>query len=287
MILRYEAELVLDARAEVGESPRWDSRKQCLVWVDIHGEGVHVFDPATGSDLSEKVGAPVGAAALRGSGQYVVLLPGGLMSWEPDSRPQTIVPVSESAGRRFNDAACDPTGRLLAGTMSTGVGGEGQGRLYSITLAGAVLLKERIGLPNGIDWSPDGRTLYFTDSPRREIGVFPYDSHTGRMGAQTGAVQVPEGLPDGHTVDADGNIWVALWSAGRVVCLTPQGKTVASVVVPISAVTSCAFGGSDLSMLYITTMRHPDETGGLEPTAGGLFACCVGATGRLPGIFAG
>ncbi len=283
----YEAQLVLDAKAQVGESPRWDPRCQQLLWVDIHGEAVHLFDGTTRSDQSFTFGAPVGAAVLRSSGGYAVMLPGAVTAWQAGTEPQLLMAVpGESVGRRFNDAACDPVGRLVAGSMSTRTGGEGEGRLYCITSGGALLLREGIGLPNGIDWSPDGRTLYFTDSLRGEIGAFAYSADTGEIGLQTGALPVPEGLPDGHTVDAEGNIWVALWSAGRVVCVTPQGRVIASVVVPVSAVTSCTFGGPDLSVFYITTMRQPgdDES---EPYAGGIFACSVGAVGRRPNLFSG
>ncbi len=286
MIRHHEAELVLDARAEVGEGPRWDTRVQRLLWVDIHGAAVHLFDPATGHDESQSFGAPVGAAALRSSGGYVVALPGQVAEWRPGAPARTLVAVSgEFGGRRFNDAACDPAGRLLAGTISTA--GEGTGRLYCVTGGGASLLREGIGLPNGLDWSPDGRTLYFTDSLTGEVGVFPYDPETGTIGGQSGSLPVPEGLPDGHTVDAEGNIWVACWSAGRVLCLTPEGRAICSVTVSVGAVTACAFGGSDLSVLYITTMQQPREDGSLEELAGGLFACSVDAVGRRPHAFAG
>ncbi len=288
MTRRYQAELVLDAKAQVGEGPRWDARVQRLLWVDIHGGAVHLFDPATGSDDIDSMGAPVGAAAVRDSGGYVVALPGAVMAWRPGEPAQPLVTVhGESDGRRFNDTACDPKGRLLAGTMSTAANGEGQGRLYSITIGGPILLRDGIGLPNGIDWSPDGQTLYFTDSLRGEVGLFAYDPEAGVIGRQTGALRAPEGLPDGHTVDAEGNVWVALWSAGRVVCLTSDGRTIASVTVPVRAVTACALGGPDLSVLYITTMQQPMEDGSSEPLAGGLFACSVETVGRHPYPFAG
>jgi sugar lactone lactonase YvrE len=288
MIRHHEAELVVDARAEVGEGPRWDARVGRLLWVDIHGAAVHLFDPATGRDESHPVGAPVGAVALRSAGDYVVALPGHLAHWRPGQPPQTLLTVpGEADGRRFNDAACDPAGRLLAGTMSTDGDAAGQGRLYSLTGAGASLLRDGIGLPNGVDWSPDGRTLYFTDSLTAEVSAFAYDPESGVIGVQTGALPISEGLPDGHTVDADGNVWVACWSAGRVLCLTPEGRTIATVTVPVGAVTSCGFGGADLSVLYITTMQQPREDGSLEPLAGGLFACSVDAVGVAPHAFAG
>lgn len=285
MMARHAADLVLDARAEVGEGPRWDHRSQRLVWVDIHGRTVHLFDPVTGLDVSHDFGGFVGAAALRAAGGYAVVLPDGVAAWQPPEPVRRVVAVTEEAGRRFNDAACDPAGRLFAGTIDMSAGGEGRGRLYQITDV-ATLIVDGLGLPNGIDWSPDGRTMYFTDSLEREIGRFPYDVDTGRIGDRAGGVPIRNGLPDGHTVDADGNLWVAQWSAGTVVCLTPEGRELATVTVPVAAVTSCAFGGPDLSTLFITTMQQPDGNGFLEPTAGGLFACSVGGTGREPHPFA-
>ncbi|AYY13938.1 SMP-30/gluconolactonase/LRE family protein [Actinobacteria bacterium YIM 96077] len=284
----YTAELVLDARAQVAESPRWDVRAGRLVWVDVLGGAVHLFDPATGLDESESFGVPVGAAALRASGSYVVAVPGAVLAWHPGERAQRLLTLEgESDGRRINDAACDPAGRLLAGTMSTAPDGEGHGRLYSLSTERTSLLADGIGLPNGIDWSPDGRTLYFTDSLTRKLDSYPYDPETGAVGELSDSIPVPAGLPDGHTVDAEGNIWVALWSAGQVACLTPSGRAVASVTVPVQAPTSCAFGGPDLSTLYITTMPQPGQDASAEPLAGGIFACQVHAVGRHPYPFTG
>lgn len=283
----YAAELVLDARAEVGEAPRWDARTARLMWVDIFGGSVHLFDPATGLDESESFDVPVGAAALCASGGYVVAVPGAILAWRPGGRTKSLLALDdESDGRRANDVACDPAGRLLVGTISTAPDGEGNGRLYSLTASDSNMLADRIGLPNGIDWSPDGRTLYFTDSLTGEVGSYPYDPGTGAVGERSGSIRVPAGLPDGHTVDAEGNLWVALWSAGQVACLTPDGRVIASVTVPVRAPTSCALGGPDLSTLYITTMPQPGSDGSDEPLAGGVFACTVDAVGRLPYSFA-
>lgn len=290
MTRHRRAELLVDAAAEVGEGPRWDARTGTLVWVDIHGKRVHRFDPSTGTDSHEAVDAQVGAAALRARGGYVLMLEGTVAAWTPGESPRTLLEVEAGQpGRRFNDAACDPAGRLLAGTMDTGEGGAGQGRLYSVEGGVARLMAEGIGLPNGVDWSPDGHRLYFTDSLTEAVGVFDYDPDTGAVGAQVGGVPVPGGLPDGHTVDADGNLWVALWSAGEVVRLTPEGRVLTRIAVPVPEVTSCAFGGHELATLYITTMRQPGADGREPPPhAGGLFAVdAVGAVGRPPHPFAG
>ena len=278
---RIVAELALDARAQVGEGPRWDTATQRLLWVDIHGGTVHRWDPSSGIDEVWKVGSFVGALALTTSEKFVLALPHGPARWSPGSDPIPLVSLhDEGDGRRLNDAAVDPQGRLLFGTMGLGDRGTGDGRLYRYGDAGCSIVRRSIGLPNGIDWSPDGRTLYFADSLTGRVDGIPYDGDDPVLPPATSSLTVPHGLPDGHTVDADGNIWVALWSAGEVVCFSPDGRVIATVVVPVDTVTSCAFGGEGLDTLFITTMLSPTEPD--NPLAGGIFACRPGAVGRLP-----
>jgi sugar lactone lactonase YvrE len=155
-----------------------------------------------------------------------------------------------------------------------------------------------LAIPNGLGWSPDGRTMYFTDSTWGEVRAYPYDPATGTMGEGRTLVRladdgsVPDGsVPDGLTVDAEGCLWVALWGGSQVVRVAPDGAVVGRVLLPVSRVTSCAFGGDQLADLYITTARGDDPANpadpAREPLAGGLFRCRPGVRGLPPVAFAG
>jgi sugar lactone lactonase YvrE len=137
---------------------------------------------------------------------------------------------------------------------------------------------------NGIDWSPDGATLYYSDSATRVVRRFPFDpEQPNRLGVPETLAAFTAGFPDGLTVDADGGIWVAEWSGGRVVRLLPEGMIEAEVRLPVSRVTSCAFGGPGLRTLFVTTASSGED----HPEAGMLFACEPGGAGMPPREFAG
>lgn len=280
---RLAAEPLLRVGALVGEGPRWDPDRQKIFWVDITGQRLHLTDPATGNDDIYHVPTAVGAGALRQDGSYLLALVGQLARWEPAAPPVRMLDLEDAHGaRRPNDAAVDPAGRLLVGTVPTGHAESACGRLYQVDAAGPPrLLCDGLRLPNGLDWSPAGTTLYFTDSGTGTVGVYDYEPGTGAMAGPRDAVAIADGIPDGHTVDAEGNLWVAHWGAGSVGCYTPDGRLRLVVDVPVAHVTACAFVGANLDTLVITSMRDPDA--GSEPGAldGAVFACTVPATGKL------
>ncbi|HEY8525408.1 MAG TPA: SMP-30/gluconolactonase/LRE family protein [Acidimicrobiales bacterium] len=287
MVKRFTAEPVAEVGATLGEGPRWDPRAGRLVWVDITGRAVHLFDPERGADAAYPVPWMVGAALPRASGGYALAVEGGVVAWTPGAEPEPLVRLEAGADRRANDAACDPQGRLLMDTVPLHDAAAPAGRLYRIDPSHeATVLLDGLGLPNGLDWSPDGRTLYFTDSGTGRVDAYPYDPDAGTLGRPRPAVAPEAGIPDGHTVDAEGNLWVALWSAGEVGCFGPDGRRLATVTVPVPTVTSCGFGRADLSTLFVTTMAHP-EPGQPNAAAGTLFACAVGVPGRAPAAYAG
>ncbi|MGY3848940.1 SMP-30/gluconolactonase/LRE family protein [Streptomyces hydrogenans] len=136
-------------------------------------------------------------------------------------------------------------------------------------------------MSNGLGWSPDGTLLYYADSPTRRVDVFDYDPATGALSGRRPFAVLDRGYPDGLTVDAEGNVWVAVWGGGEVLALTPGGVLHARVELPASHVTSCAFAGPDLDVLVITTATHglSDDRRRAEPDAGRLFVCRPGVTG--------
>jgi sugar lactone lactonase YvrE len=292
-------ELVVDARATLGEGPTWDAARGILWWVDILAERVHGFDPRTGEDRAIDVGSTVGAVALRGDGTLLVAVAGGLATLDPDGAggPTALVRLGEPGdGLRCNDGKADPAGRYWIGRMALD-GTSGAGSLLRVDPDLAVTTHlTGLTIPNGLGWSPDGRTMHYVDSAWGEVRAFPFDPVTGTIGEGRSLVRIAaiDGLaagsvPDGMTVDAEGCAWIAIWGGGCVVRVAPDGAVLGRIDLPVSHVTSCAFGGDDLADLYVTTARAglgPEQLGA-EPLAGGLFRCRPGVRGLLPVPFAG
>ena len=197
------------------------------------------------------------------------------------------------AGRpdiRMNDGNVDPVGRYFAGSMAYDIA-TGAARLWRLDHDGSLhTALHDVTISNGIDWSPDGSLCYFADTPLDRVDVFDYDPASGaltgrRVFADTAALP---GLPDGLTVAADGSVWVAFWGGAQVCCFDPDGALAATVALPVSQVTSCAFGGAGLDLLFITTSTESLDAAALaaQPLAGGLFVADPGRRGRPATPFA-
>jgi sugar lactone lactonase YvrE len=290
-------ELVHDARAEIGEGPIWDDRTRLLHWVDIPAGIVHRFSPEDGVHRPINVGQPIGAFALGQAGGLVLALRGGFGFLPAASeRVETVLPVEpDRPGNRMNDGRCDPAGRFWAGTMSS-ERLPGAGSLYRLDWKSERLditrMLEGLTIANGIDWSPNGRLMYYIDSPTQRVDVFDFDVESGAISNRRAFAAIPqsEGLPDGLVVDGEGGVWVALFWSGRVRRYTPNGEIKQEIELPVTLVTSASFGGPDLGDLYITTARHrltPEERA-QQVHAGGLYRCRPGPVGkqanRFPGI---
>lgn len=287
-------ELVVDARATVGEGPVWDAARGILWWVDIPAGLVHRFDPRDGSDHTLSLGSAVGAVALRDRATLLVALADELASLDPATgRVERLVAFAPGDGRplRCNDGKCDPAGRFWVGRMAPD-GAAGEGSLLRVGPDLAMVTRlSGLAIPNGLGWSLDGRRMYFLDSAWCEVREHPYDPATGLMGDGRSLVRFPDDgtVPDGLTVDAEGHLWVARWGAGCVVRVDLDGNVVGRIDLPVSQVSSCTFGGEDLGDLYITTAHEDFGPRDLarEPLAGGLFRCRPGVRGLLPTAFAG
>ena len=284
-------ELVLDARAELGEGPRWDARGQRLLWVDIMSGRVHAFRPAGAACRNVDVGRPVGALAGAADGSIVLAVAGGFARLDWDSgRTRMLATVEEDRPQnRMNDGACDPAGRFWAGTMALDESA-GAGALYRLDADLTVhTMLTGVTISNGIDWSLDGRRMYYVDSPTRRIDVFDFDPATGTIASRRPFVSVPAeaGVPDGLTVDADGFVWLALWGGAALRRYAPDGALERTVPLPVSHPTSCAFGGADLDELYVTSARRPltPDQRAREPMAGGLLRLRPGVAGRPANLF--
>jgi sugar lactone lactonase YvrE len=281
------AELVLDVGAQLGEGPIWNDANGTLIWVDIMGQAVHQFDPATGRDDAIDVAQPVGAAAVRADGRGFVLALRdgfGLMD-ERSGKVDLVAPVeADNPRNRMNDGKCDPRGRFWAGTMGFGEG-RGLGALYRLDPDYSVRhMLGDVSVSNGLDWTADGKRMYYIDSATHGVDVFEFDMQSGALGERTRLIslQPGEGAPDGMTLDEEGALWVAVHGSGTVRRYTPDGVLDQVVRLPVSMVTSCAFGGPDLTNLYITTMQYgmSAEAKRAQPLAGALFHCRPGVRGR-------
>jgi sugar lactone lactonase YvrE len=285
-------EVAVDARADVGEAPHWDSRSGSLWFVDLTAGTVWRQVSQTGSVTMFSVGQEVGAAIPRHGGLVLAVRDGIAVVSDTGEGFELKVPVeSENHGNRMNDAKCDPAGRLFAGTTAFDFA-PGAGALYRIDRDWSwQAVIPGVTTSNGTAWSPDGSRMYFIDSPTQGVDVFDYDIQDGSVSNRRRLVSVEgaAGVPDGMTADADGNLWVACFGGGTVRCYSTTGKQIAQIGLPVSQVTSCAFGGSDQSELYVTSARYgltPEQLAH-EPLAGATFVCRPGVVGLPSASFAG
>ncbi|MGW7405583.1 SMP-30/gluconolactonase/LRE family protein [Streptomyces sp. NPDC054833] len=277
-------EVAVAAHATLGEGPTWDPAAGRLLWVDVLGSRVHTYDPSIGRRTVRTTHQHVGAAKPRAGGGLVLNLRDGVGLLDPDDTFRWLhhEPVP---GRRANDAAVAPDGSLWAGTMRYDEA-PGGGTLFRITgdgSAGTVL--DDVAVSNGTGWSPDGRLMYYVDSPTRRIDVFRHEDGRAVDRRRLAEIEDGAGFPDGLTVDADGCVWVALWDGGAVRRYTPDGELDRVIELPTPRVTACAFGGPELTDLYITTARV-----GLtapHPVAGSLLVVPGAGRGLPQPAFAG
>ncbi|MFF0103732.1 SMP-30/gluconolactonase/LRE family protein [Streptomyces hirsutus] len=279
-------EVAVRAESALGEGPTWDPATGRLLWIDILNSRLNGYDPATGRRTLRRTDQHVGAVKPRAGGGLVLNLRDGIGLLDPDGTFRWLrhEPVP---GRRGNDAAVAPDGALWAGTMRYDEA-TGGGTLARVTGDGtAELVLDDVTVSNGTGWSPDGRRMYYIDTPTRRIDVFDHDADTGRVTGRRPLAEVEDGagFPDGLTVDAEGCVWVALWDGAAVRRYTPSGALDRVIELPVPRVTACAFGGPGLTDLYITTARV-----GLDPApplAGSLLVVPGAGEGVAQPAFAG
>jgi sugar lactone lactonase YvrE len=281
------------AEAELGEAPIWCPEEEALYWVDITGKAVHRLDPKSGERDSVPQAHQVGCIVKRQGGGFIAgfdcglgFLDDALAGLEIFAAPETDLPRN-----RFNDGKCDRRGRFWVNSADKEEQ-DPNGSLYRVGRDRTVeRLLSGIVLPNGMGWSPDDGTLYFTDSCRHIIEAFDFDAAIGTIANRRvfAAVDEAHGLPDGLCVDAAGFVWSAHWSGGRVTRYAPDGAIDRVIELPVPNVTSLAFGGAGLDRLFVTTARLglSDEVLEAAPLSGGLFVLDVGVAGLPETRFAG
>jgi sugar lactone lactonase YvrE len=279
------AECIHRAGAVLAEGPVWHGGR--LWWVDIERREIHVLDVENGTDRKWTLPTRVGFAVPRAGGGFVIGTECGLATWDENTGAQTPLdhPEKDKPGNRFNDAKCDPEGRLWAGTMAMSEIAD-QGALYRADSRGIVRVVDNVSISNGLAWSPDGTTMYYIDSPTRRVDAF--DFRAGEVSNRRTVITLTDGFPDGMCADADGNLWIALWGGWAVACHDPRtGQRIAKIEVPVEAVTSCCFG--DDTELFITTASRDLDAAGHErqPLAGGIFRADTGVRGMPVTTFIG
>ena len=267
----------------LGEGPCWNAETKELSWVDIKTGTLHRRD-AEGKHSSLQTGQYLGAAIPTRTGKFICLMATGIyLAKDTELLRKLDTPDRLEIWQRFNDAKCDPRGRLLAGTMPLFMQhlSEG-GSLYFYSGGHARRYDMNVTVPNGMAWTADGRTLYLVETAAGRIDRFAYDPETGEIGEGETVIRVDGGMPDGMTIDAKGKLWVAVWGGGEVRRYDPlTGECMETVTVGAVQVSSCCFGGEDLKTLYITTSSEGDP----NPEAGCLFCCRPGVAGTKTVLF--
>jgi len=273
-----QMECVVQGSDQLGETPLWSEQAQKLWWIDIELPKLQWFDPATGEHrVIDMPGTYLGSQAMTRTARRLVAIDLELHLFDPETISATHFATVESGfDNRLNDGRVDPRGRLWIGTMDNELH-RPNGSLYRIDPDGtATKIIDDVIVSNGIAFSPDGRTLYFTDTRRYLTWAFDLDLDDGsvtnrRVFADNSSTRE---RPDGACVDADGCLWAAFFAGGRIVRYRPDGNTDREIRLPVTNPTCLCFGGKDFRTLYVTSATKFLTPGqrAAEPLAGSLFA---------------
>jgi L-arabinonolactonase len=268
----------------LGEGVLWDDRTARVLWTDIQERRLFRYEPKKGRleqfDLPERLGS---FGLVDHGDRLIAAFESGFAFFQPETQALEWIerPPHAAANMRFNDGRVDRDGRFWAGSMVEGQG-EPQGKLYSLSRGRSQIHLSGIAISNSLCSSPDGRHLYFADTPRRTIWRFDIDAHTGALANRQVFAETARGaFPDGANVDASGFLWNAHWGAGRIVRYSSDGAEQSALDLPVSQPTCLAFGGEELDHLFVTTARQDLKAEELarQPHAGDLFIYRVAARG--------
>jgi len=279
-------EVVVDLPTQTGEGPVGDDRRHVVFWLDIPPGRLYRYDPATGAnDLIYQHDAMIGGTTLQDDGTMLLFCSRGtILHLDPDTgQTSTIVGSIEAEhDSRFNDVEAAPDGGVFCGTMASK---DHKARLYRLAPDGSLtLLFDDLGLSNGIGFSPDRRTMYHVDTNTRITWAMDYDEQTGATSDRRKLIENPpgEGYPDGMTVDAEGDLWIARWDGRSLYRHTPEGECTGRVRFPVRKVSSVAFGGENFADAYVSTAAPDGRSKDEGEQAGSLFKVRLPATGKPP-----
>ncbi|ACL55461.1 SMP-30/gluconolactonase/LRE family protein [Methylobacterium nodulans] len=285
-------DILVQARAVIGEAPFWSGREPALYWIDVKAPALFRTDPETGDTRRWTLPAEIGGYALLAdrSGAIVALRSGIFaLAFASGDLDRLAGPPFDPRTHRFNEGDCDPAGRLWLGTMFDplpGVKAEPRAdHLYAFTLAGGLVRHaETAFVANGFAWSPDGGRLYLADSRAGRIDAVAFDAARGRLGLRQPFAAVPSGLgvPDGGAVDAEGFYWSAIHGGSCLHRYAPDGRLDRRLPLPVRYPTMMAFGGGDLATLFVTSATH-GEPG--SPQDGAVLRLRPGVRGEPRPLF--
>jgi sugar lactone lactonase YvrE len=278
----------LDLRAELGECPQWSVQEQALYFVDVKGKALHRYKPATGEHSTIVMPEEIACFGFRKGGGFIAAFRSGL--WLLDEQGTRLEKLADNPEdqrtSRFNDGRIDPAGRFLAGTIDEPKDG-GKAHLYRYDRRGLHVLASGLLTSNGVAFSPDGRTLYHSDTPTFTVWRYAYNPATGEAKDKTlflrlEPTETDRGRPDGAAVDAEGCYWTALFEGSRIQRHAPDGRLLAEYSVPARCPTMVAFGGPDLKTLFVTSARtgRSEEEVAALPHSGSLFSMPVEVPGQ-------
>jgi sugar lactone lactonase YvrE len=292
-----QAELIVDARNAVGECPVWVPEENALYWVDIPAGALQRWSAASGKVDAWTAPEMLACITRHRDGGWVAGMESGFFHLHPHTDgsldSQLLAHVDHArTDMRLNDGRCDRQGRFWAGSMVLNMGANAaDGTLYRYSAGQHGPIEARLGgfiVPNGLGFSPDGRTMYLSDShPHvQKIWAFDYDLDSGTPSNRRLFVDMNQfaGRPDGAAVDADGCYWICGNDAGVIHRFTPDGRLDRSLAVPVKKPSMCAFGGSRLDTMFVTSIRPGDDQDE-QSLAGGVFALDPGVTGLPEPLF--
>jgi sugar lactone lactonase YvrE len=293
MVELYTPQLIIDAKAELGEGPRWHAAEARLYWVDIARNQLHHSDPVSGQTETRTFDAPIGCFAFRASGGFVLAMKDGaaLMDhWGADPVPFGPQILANQPHHRFNDGRSDAQGRFWIGDLNSAKDAT-NAALYRLDPdASLTQIEGGMMTCNGAAFSADGRHFAHADTPSHAVRIYDVDTSAGHLTNRRILHQFPHGngRPDGGSFDADGNYWTALFDGGRVVQIAPNGNILREVALPVSRPTMIAFGGDDLSTAFVTSAWTGLDAAAraAQPHAGGIFAFRVDTPGLAEHPFA-
>jgi sugar lactone lactonase YvrE len=292
-----QAELIVDARNAVGECPVWVPEENALYWVDIPAGGLQRWSADTGHVHAWRAPQMLACIARHRDGGWVAGMESGFFHLHPHNDgsldSNLLAPVEHTrTDMRLNDGRCDRQGRFWAGSMVLNMGANaGDGMLYRYSAGQRGPVEAQLSgfiVPNGLGFSPDGRTMYLSDSHPlvQQIWAFDYDTDSGTPSNRRLFVDMNQfaGRPDGAAVDAEGCYWICANDAGLIHRFTPDGRLDRSLAVPVKKPSMCAFGGSRLETLFVTSIR-PGDDHDEQSLAGGVFALNPGVKGLPEPLF--
>ena len=287
------AEHLVDCQNQHGEGIFWNPSDGLVWWTDIEGRAIWSFDPESRRSQSFPMQDRVCCFAPRARGGWIVAFADRVSLIDLDEGEEDVIHLFEptNAETRLNDGRTDRSGRFVLGGMNEASGAANSSVISIDTDLSVRTLFDGVSCANSTCFSPDGTTMFFADTPDREIVAFDYDGASGEVSNRRvhGNFSQEPGLPDGSCVDAEGGVWNAEWEGRRVVRVAPDGRIDRIIDVPVWKPTCCAFGGPDLDTLYITTSRLMSSSDVLErePDSGGLFAVKPGINGVVDAPFNG